>query len=221
MLNLQFTQEVVEVLNRQTVYEGFYRLEQLTFRHRLFKGGWSQPLHRELVERAHAVAILLFDPTLYQLVLIQQFRIGAFIGDLTTPASLKAHDSAWLFEIVAGMVEPKEDLEEVARRETFEEAGLTVTGLLPVCEYWSSPASSTEKISVFCGRVDARFAAGIYGLAVEGEDTQVHCVPVQTAYDYLKQGLIKNAPTLIALQWFQLHENWIMDQWKPIQRVKS
>ena len=123
-------------------------------------------------------------------------------------------DSPWLLEIVAGMVEAAESLEAVAKRETQEEAGVTVTDLLPICEYWTSPAVSTAKFSLFCGRVDARLAEGIHGLAAEGEDIRVHRVAVSAAYGYLAQGYIQHAPTLIGLQWLKLHEAQVIAQWK-------
>lgn len=222
MLKLQFTAASAEIIQRKIAYQGaFYRVDQLVLRHALFEGGWSPALHREVMNQASAVAVLLVDPILQQLVLIEQFRVGAFIGGLNaeknrrvSSSAFDSSDSPWLIEIVAGLIEPGESLISVAQRETVEETGLNVTALLPICDYWMSPAGSTGKISLFCGQVDSKLAAGIHGVAADGEDIRLHVVPIQNAYYDLSQGLIKHGPTLIALQWLQLHEKWVYEQWK-------
>jgi ADP-ribose pyrophosphatase len=219
MLQLKFTTRDVEILKQHTTYQGFYQVDQLVLRNRLFEGGWSQAAQREIVIRYPAVAVLLFDPRLNQVVLIEQFRAGAFVdlqklqvSDIAFRNS-PSSDSPWLIEIVGGVLEPTESLETTAYRETQEEAGLIVSTLLPIYEYWSSPAASTEKMFLFCGRVDASQAGGIHGCPAEGENIAVHVMSTDKAFDYLSKGLIKHAPTLIALQWLQLKQDWLKAQW--------
>ena len=81
----------VQVLERSTVFRGFFTLERYLLRHSLFEGGMSAPLVRELLARGEAVAVLLFDPRLDRIVLVEQFRIGA----------LRRLDGPWLLEVVA------------------------------------------------------------------------------------------------------------------------
>jgi ADP-ribose pyrophosphatase len=195
-------QNNVNLIEQNTVYQGFYRIEKIKLRHQLFNGNWMPPIEREVMVRGHAVAILLFDPQLSCLVFTEQFRIGAF----------RAHANPWVMEIAAGSVEPGESVETVAIRETKEETGLTIKQLLPIGEYWTSPANHSEKITLFCGHVDASQAGGTHGLAEEGEDIKVHVIPVQEAYVQLEQGCFKHAPALIALQWFKLHEHQVREQ---------
>ena len=108
----------VEILDKSEQYKGYFRINRYRLRHRLYAGGWSGELQRELFERGHAVGVLPYDPAADSVVLIEQFRIGALVAGM----------EPWLTEIVAGIIEEGEAPEEVARRETREEAGLEVIG---------------------------------------------------------------------------------------------
>lgn len=199
-----FTSKDVEVLNKETVYQGYFRIEKYTLKHRLFRGGWSESFIRELFERGHAAAVLLYDPVLHKIVLIEQFRIG----------TLGHTDNPWLLELVAGIIDdPSETTEQVAVRETQEEAGLEILDLLPICDYWVSPGGTTERVALFCARVDASQAGGWHGLAEESEDIRVLVFDVAEVYKLLATGQICNAATIIAVQWFQLHEQEVRQKW--------
>ncbi|CAK0750468.1 ADP-ribose phosphohydrolase [Azospirillaceae bacterium] len=127
-----------------------------------------------------------------QVVLIEQFRIGAYT----------AGGPAWLTEVVAGIIEPDETPEGVARREVIEETGCTALDLLPVNRYLVSPGGSSETIHLFCARVDAAAAGEIRGLTHEHEDIRVRIVTADEAIRLLDDPGIHNATTLIALGWF-------------------
>ena len=185
----------VEILKRETEYQGFFRLESYRLRHRLFNGEMSRELGRELFERGHAAAVLPYDPVRDEVVLIEQFRIGA----------LQAEGGAWLIEIVAGIIEADESPEEVIRREAVEEAGCTLKRVEHICDYLVSPGGTSENISLYCGIIDARGIGGIHGLIDEGEDIRVEAVPFATAWEWLEQGVINSASPIIALQWLAMH----------------
>jgi ADP-ribose pyrophosphatase len=203
-----FTAHDVEILSQQTGYQGYFRIEKYQVRHKLFNGGWSKPLSREVFKRGVAVGVLLFDPQLDKIILIEQFRIGAY-GQNSNP---------WLLELVAGIINPDENLHEVAVRETMEETGLKVLDIIPICEYWASPGASSEKVALFCARVDASHAGGIHGLVSEGEDIRVWVFGVEEVYALLAAGKINNALSIIALQWFQLNEASVREQWPACRR---
>lgn len=190
----------VQIIEQETVYQGFFRMLRLRLKHRLFAGGWSPLLSRELFERGHAVAVLPYDPVRDEVVLIEQFRVGA-IDHGTSP---------WLLEIVAGMVEPGEAEEEVARREAEEEAGLTLHTLIRALGYFSSPGGCSERISIFIGEVDASETVTHAGLATEDEDIRVLRVARTQAMAWLQAEKIDNAASVIALQWLELnrHRLW-------------
>ena len=193
----------VEILEKTICFEGFFRIEKYRLRHRLFNGGWSRPLGRELFERGHAAAVLPYDPIRDAVILIEQFRVGA----LTAP------DGPWLLEIVAGMIESGETAQDVVKRESIEEADCIITGLLPVCDFLVSPGGTNERIALFCGRADATQAGGIHGSPEEDEDIKVHVVPLDTALTLLQSGRINSASAIIALQWLALNREQVRTQW--------
>jgi ADP-ribose pyrophosphatase len=193
----------VEVLERTVAYDGYFTIIRYRLRHTLFSGGMSRELVRELFERGHAVAVLPYDPARGQVVLIEQFRIGA----------LEVLSHPWLLEPVAGIIEPGESAEAVARREAMEEAGLELLDLMPACEYFASPGGSTETCQVFIGKVDASRAGGVHGLADEGEDIRVHVMALDEALHAIDQRRIRVASTIVALQWLALHRAEIEARW--------
>lgn len=203
MIKQEFSQKDLKILEKHTVYRGYFSIEKYSVQYRLFAGGWSKPVTREVFERGQAAAALLFDPVLNKIVLIEQFRVGV----------LGKNENPWLLELVAGIIDAGETPEQVALRETQEEAGLAAKQLMSICEYWASPGVCTETITLFCARVDASNAGGIHGLAEEQEDIRVHVIDTAIAYALVTNGTIKNAPTIIALQWLQLHEQTVKEKW--------
>ena len=198
-----FTATDVEILRQETCFQGFFRMNRYTLRHKLFAGGWCTPITRELFERGHAAAMLPYDPRRDEVVLLEQFRIGAVDGQR----------SPWLLEMVAGIIEPGEASAEVIRREAEEEAGLEVARSQFALSYLVSPGGTTERIDVFVGEVDSSLASGLHGLAEEGEDIRVHVVSREQAYAWVESGRIDNAATVIALQWLQLHLEQLRQAW--------
>jgi ADP-ribose pyrophosphatase len=174
------TEPRVEIFEKTVGYNGFFRLERYRLRHRLFSGEWSRELVREVFERGHAAAVLPYDPVYDQVVLIEQFRIGA----------LEAPGGPWLLEIVAGVIDAAETPEEVIRREAIEESGCTIHEIVPICEYLVSPGGTSERLTVFCGKVDASRAVA-----------------------YLQAGKINAAAPIIALQWLMLNREPLRRRW--------
>lgn len=192
-----------EIIEKSVCYEGFFRLQRYRLRHELFGGGWGHEIVRELLERGHAAAVLLYDPDLDSVVMIEQFRIGA----LETPGG------PWLLEIVAGIVEEEEDPKDVVQREALEEAGCTIRDLVPITSFDLSPGGCSEHIHLYCGRIDASNAGGIYGLAEEGEDIRVRVVKFSEIPRLLDAGTICNATAIIAMQWLILHRDDLQARW--------
>src|SRR3546814_7835017 len=83
----------VEIAARDTCYQGYFRIDRYRFRHRLHGGGWSGEITRELFERGHAVAVLPYDPQADAVVLIEQFRIGAYAAGLPCWQRSEEHTS--------------------------------------------------------------------------------------------------------------------------------
>lgn len=199
----QFGRDDVEVLETRTVYQGFFRVLCYRLRHRLFQGGMGPVLSRELFDRGHSVAVLPYDPQADAVVLLRQFRVGALDGP----------GSPWLLEIIAGAMEEGEAPESVARREALEEAGCTLRDLEPICSYWVSPGGTSERVHLYCGRVESRGLGGIHGLDEEGEDIEARVVTATEAFSLLEQGRLDNAPTMIAMQWLMRHRQDLRRRW--------
>ncbi|EML1875645.1 ADP-ribose diphosphatase [Proteus mirabilis] len=198
-----YTRNDVELISKKTLYKGFFRMNEYRFKHRLFKGGWSAEVKREVFERGHAGVLLAYDPKRDEVVLIEQIRIPAY----------ETSQTPWLLEVIAGMVEEGESPEEVVRREATEEAGITIGRCKPIVSYLSSPGGTSERMYVYVGEVDATTATGIHGLACENEDIRVHVVSREQAYQWVEEGIIDNAASVIALQWLQLHNVTLRKDW--------
>jgi len=204
LLNPSYKQKDVRILAKKVVYHGYFQMLQYRLQHRLFNGEWSEVIDREVFERGKVAGVLLYDPVLNQVVLIEQFRIGA-LNDASSP---------WLLEIVAGVLDENDlDLETLAKRETQEETGLEPLAILPICQYWVSPGGCTEQVSLFCAKVDASRAGGIFGLATEHEDIRVTALDTAKAFAMVASGYICNAASIIALQWLQLNQMQVDKQW--------
>lgn len=193
----------VAILERKDCYQGFFRMEKYRLRHRLYSGQLSAEVERELFERGHAAAALLYDPGRDEVVILEQFRIGA----------LQAPGGPWLLEIVAGIIEEGETPEEVVRREALEEAGCEVDRLEFICDYLVSPGGTSERIALYCGQVDSRSVGGVYGLGSEGEDILVRAVPFEQAWQWLLAGDINSASPIIALQWLAGQHSRLREHW--------
>jgi ADP-ribose pyrophosphatase len=173
-------------------------------RHRKFDGGWTDEMIRENFERGHAAAVLLNEPKRDRVVLIEQFRLGAHSAGM----------EPWLIEIVAGIVDPGETAEDVARREAVEEAGCKVTELHLIGRYLATPGGSSESLTIFCGRVDSSGAGGIHGLDHEQEDIRVLALNRRDALDRLAAGHVTNLTAAVALQWLALNYTTLVRIWK-------
>ncbi len=200
---LRFGAGDVRVLADETAWSGYYSVRRVTVRHRTFRGGWSEPLVRELWERGDTVGVLPYDPLTDTVILIEQFRAGAMRGD----------DSPWMLELVAGVVDEGESDEDVAHREALEEAGCEMSELVPIATVFPSAGACTERTRLFCGRATRAAAGDVLGLDKEGEDILVHRVDRETALALLAADRVPNGHTLIALQWLQLHWRQLREHW--------
>jgi len=158
---------------------------------------------RELFVRPDAVCVLPYDPQTDSVVLVEQFRIGA----------LDKSAEPWLLEIVAGLIDTDEMLEDVARREAIEEANLELHELIPVTSYYPSPGGSDERVYLYVGRCSTEGVGGVFGVPEEGEDIRVHVWPLEDALAAVQNGRIDNAASIIALQWLALNKQQIRADW--------
>lgn len=198
------TRDDVEIQARTEKYKGFLKVEEYRLRHKLFAGGWSPPISRELMERGHAVAATLYDPLRESVVLIEQFRIGAYA----------ANEAPWMVECVAGMRKAGEDPVAVVRREIKEETGLDMLAIEHMGRTMASPGGTSECCDLFVAKVDSRNAAGIHGLEHEGEDIRVLVEDFDDAFASFFDGRrLGSAFTLLSLQALALNRARLRAQW--------
>ncbi len=185
------------IINETTPYQGFFSIKEVELKHTLFNGGWSRPIKRELFHRGNCVAVLLYDPIRDEVVIIEQFRIGA----------VQLGEQAWLLEIVAGAIEPGEAAEEVAYRESMEEAGCEILELIKINDFFTSPGGTSELLSLFYGKINSQNIGGIHGLDEEDEDISVTTMKFDDVYQLLLEGKILSAIPIIAIQWLYINRD--------------
>ena len=195
----------VELKNTVNVFDGHLQIKKYHLRHELFQGGWSQTLCREVMSQGStAVAVLPFDPYRQEIVLIEQFRIGAWASQ---------SDNPWIIECVAGLSEDGENAEDVAIRETLEESGCSILRLHPIATYYTTPGCSDQKVELFCGEIDSKGVYGVHGIKDEGEDIRASAWPINQAFNMLNEGTICNSMTIIALQWLMINIDSLTTEW--------
>jgi len=192
---LTFSHQDYEIIERKRVFQGYFAVDRLTLKHRLFDGGWSEQYNREVFERGSAVAVLLYDSSRKEAVFIEQFRVGAVSSD----------QSPWMIEIVAGIIEMNENEVDVAIREAKEEAGIHLGQLNKIGRYFATPGGSSETISLYYSLIDSSDVVGIFGLEEENEDIRVLTLTIDEIKVALNEGVFENATTLIAVQWLLLN----------------
>ena len=193
----------VEILDESVLSEHFFTLKQYKVKHSSFLEGDCPAVVRERLEGKTAVSILLFDPREDAIVCVEQFRIGL----------MGVADRSWSIETVSGFCDvAHEKPQEVAAREVTEETGCELQDLIEVGEFFVSPGSSTERITVFVGCVDSSKVSGVHGLAHEGEEIRPVVIPREAAVSQLFTEL-NSTSIIIALQWLQINLDELNQRW--------
>ncbi len=198
------TKETAEIVRQEVAFQGYFKVVRYFFRHTLHDGGMSGVISREVFERGQAGAVLMYDPQRDEVVLIRQFRAGAYV----------AGHHPWTWEIVAGIIEDEETAEIMIRRESVEEAGLEVGELIAMQNVMLTPGACSEGCQIFLGRIDSSRAGGVFGLAEEHEDILVKVLPFAEAYAMVERNEVDNAVGVIALQWLALHRDEVRKRWR-------
>jgi len=198
--------DAVKITRHEILYRGFARLERYRLKHKLYSGGWSAEIEREIFERGRTVGVLLYDPQRDEVVLVEQFRLAAQVADMP----------AWELEVVAGIVDHAGESEaELCKRETQEETGLTLVGEPELMHrFMPSPGACTEICDLYCARVDSTNAGGIHGLADEHEDIKVVVLSFAEAMQLARDDKITNGITVIALYWLAVHRDRLRRDWR-------
>jgi GDP-mannose pyrophosphatase NudK len=187
--------ENVTIKSSETLSKWKHELKKIQFE-RTTMGGGIQSQEREVYDHGNAVAALLYNREKRTVLLTRQFRLPAYLND----------GDGMLWEACAGMVEKGEEPEATMKREIREEVGYEITALQKIYEVYSSPGSLKELLILFVGEYnpDQKASEG-GGLKEEGEDIEVVEMPLQEALKKTNSGEIKDAKTVLLIQW--LHQN--------------
>ncbi|MEB3755028.1 NUDIX domain-containing protein [Acinetobacter sp. MD2(2019)] len=189
-----YTPADFNIEQRESLYQGFTQLEKISFRHRLFEqNNYTRVIERELIQRKTAAGVLLYSSQQQKFALIEQFRVGA-IDDPQSP---------WQLEIIAGVLDGNESPECCIRRETLEEAGCELQEIQHLFSFYPSAGACSELFHLYVADVTLPEHGGIFGLADEGENIQLHLFNYADITLLFQQQRLANAPVIMALQWLQ------------------
>lgn len=177
----------VRIEARETLSDGWFRLEKVTFR----QDGIEDALDREVYHNGPGVAVLPVDRTRGTVLLVRQLRIAAAVNN----------DAPFLVELCAGMVDGTDAPAEAIAKEAEQELGYRLRGLRPVMTLYMSPGASAEKLHLFAADYapEDRIATG-GGLEEEGEQIRVLEVSLERAWAMLGAGQIVDGKTVLMLQ---------------------
>ena len=191
-----YNKQDVEVTSRETLFKGFLQVEKVSLRHRLFKNtGYTSVLQRELIHRPEAAGVLIYNDQQQRFALIEQFRVGA----------LDDQQSPWQLEIIAGVLDGDESPETCIRRESLEESGCAIDQLQHLFSFYPSAGACSELFHLYVAQAELPEQGGIFGVAGEGENIQLHLFHYADLMPLLRSGRLVNAPVIMALQWLQQH----------------
>ena len=186
----------VTIESREPIFRGFIQVEKVSFRHRLFnQPDYSPVIQRELIHRPEAAGVLLYNDQQQRFALIEQFRVGA----LNDPVS------AWQLEVIAGVLDGDEAPEDCIRRESLEESGCEVQQLQHLFSFYPSAGACSEFFHLYAAEVELPKMGGIFGMPDEGENIQLHLFDYSEVGTLLRNGRLRNAPVIMALQWLVQH----------------
>ena len=186
----------VTIESREFLFRGFIQVEKVSFRHRLFnQPDYSPVIQRELIHRPEAAGVLLYNDQQQRFALIEQFRVGA----------LNDSESAWQLEVIAGVLDGDEAPEDCIRRESLEESGCEVQQLQHLFSFYPSAGACSEFFHLYAAEVELPKIGGIFGMPDEGENIQLHLFDYSEVGTLLRNGRLRNAPVIMALQWLAQH----------------
>lgn len=185
----------VKILKEEVLSDNWYILKKITYEYQK-KDGTVQAQSREVYDRGNGAVILLYNKEYRTVVLTNQFRLPTFING--NPAGM-------LIEACAGLLD-EDNPEDCIKRETEEETGYKVSQVDKIFEAYMSPGSMTEILHFFVGEYSKSMKVNEGGgVAHEQEDIEVLELKFEEAIQMMNEGRIKDAKTIILLQYAKLH----------------
>jgi GDP-mannose pyrophosphatase NudK len=185
----------IKNLSTEILSNNWYTLKKVSYDFLKTNGTW-QVQSREAYDRGNGAGILLYNKEQKTVILTRQFRLPTYIN---------GNETGMLIEVCAGLLD-KDKPEECARREAEEETGYKVSHIQKVMEAYMSPGSVTEMLFLFIAEYTAAMKINEGGgIEHEQEDIEVIEFPFSKAIEMMENGEIKDAKTIMLLQYMQLH----------------
>lgn len=179
------------IREERVVFNDHYKMVKAKVTYDTFDGK-EITTERLAFERGDSVAILLIEKETQSVLLTKQFRYP----------SCKNNDG-WLLEIPAGSLEENENPADCVVREVMEELGYKIENPKHITTFYASPGSSTEQMFFFFSEVSQKDKTEKGGGVVdENEDIQMVKIPVTEIASKISE--LKDAKTILALQWYLL-----------------
>jgi ADP-ribose pyrophosphatase len=182
----------VRILEKKTIFDDVFRIEEATLEHRMHDGSWSPPVRQLSFERGDSVAAILVKRETGDLVMVNQFRYPTL-----------AKGPGWITEIVAGGLDDDETPEAAIAREVREETGYDVAHLEPVATFYVSPGGTSERILLYYGEVEGRPHREESDLGVGDEDIRIVEMSQADLWEDFVAGKLVDAKTIVALMWLR------------------
>ncbi len=185
----------VKNITKELLSDNWYTLNKVTFEYQKEDGEWETQV-REAYDRGNGAVILLYNVQKKSVVLTRQFRM---------PTYLNGNEDGMMIEACAGILE-KGNAEETIKMEVEEETGYKIEKVKKVFESYMSPGSVTEILYFFIGAYEDEMKVGQGGGADdETENIEVLEMPFEEALQMIANGEIRDAKTIMLLQWAQLN----------------
>jgi len=185
----------VKNIKKELLSNNWYTLQKITFEYQREDGTWETQV-REAYDRGNGAVILLYHKVKKSVILTRQFRM---------PTYLNGNMDGMMIEACAGILE-KGNAEQTIRMEVEEETGYSIEKVQKVFESYMSPGSVTEILHFFIAEYEDKMKVGEGGGADdETENIEVLEMPFVNALELLKNGEIRDAKTIMLLQWAQIN----------------
>lgn len=185
----------VRNIKKEVLSDNWYTLNKLSFEYQKEDGTWEKQ-QREAYDRGNGAAILLYNKAKKTVVLTRQFRMPTYIN---------GNENGMMIEVCAGLLDGDHP-EDCIKKEVEEETGYKVDEVKKVFESYMSPGSVTEILYFFIGSYeDAIKVNEGGGAADETENIEVLEYPFETALNMIETGEIKDAKTIMLLQYVKIN----------------
>jgi GDP-mannose pyrophosphatase NudK len=184
----------INILQEEVLSNNWYTLKKFTYE--VIKGDGSRQVQtREAYDRGNGATILLYNKASKSVILTRQFRLPTFVN---------GNESGLLIEACAGLLD-KDNPEDCILREAEEETGYKVSHVEKVFEAYMSPGSVTEILYFFVAEYSKEMKVSDGGgIEAEQEHIEVLELSFESAWELMQQGEIKDAKTIMLLQYAKL-----------------